>query len=116
MRVGKLVKLSSSSLGYQIFVAVAKLIPDNPSREIVKQAFNILAGSEPFTKLAENLLPPLCNCTVVYRTRISYRMRMVHTVRVYSYGMTIRVWYSFLYHMSITTIYYYSSQIIKVYS
>ena len=35
----------------------------NPSREIVKQAFNILAGSEPFTKLAENLPPPLCNCT-----------------------------------------------------
>ena len=63
MRVGKLVNLSSSSLGYQIFVAVAKLIPDNPSREIVKQAFNILAGSEPFTKLAENLPPPLCNCT-----------------------------------------------------
>ena len=63
MRVAKLVNLSSSSLGYQIFVAVAKLIPDNPSREIVKQAFNILAGSEPFTKLAENLPPPLCNCT-----------------------------------------------------
>ena len=46
-------------------MAVAKLIPDNPSREIVKQAFNILAGSEPFTKLAENLPPPLCNCTTV---------------------------------------------------
>ena len=45
------------------FVAVAKLIPDNPSREIVKQAFNIIAGSEPFTKLAENLPPSLCNCT-----------------------------------------------------
>ena len=39
MRVGKLVNLSSSSLCYQIFVAVAKLIPDNPSREIVKKSF-----------------------------------------------------------------------------
>ena len=64
MRVGKLVNLSSSSLGYQIFVAVVKLIPDNPSREIVKQAFNILAGSEPFTTLAEKLPPPLCNYTI----------------------------------------------------
>ena len=44
-------------------MAVAKLIPDNPSREIVKQAFNILAGSEPFTTLAEKLPPPLCNYT-----------------------------------------------------
>ena len=48
--------------------------------------------------------PDECCVIVVYRTRISYRTRMVHTVRVYSYGMTIRVWYSFLYHMSITTI------------
>ena len=63
MRVGKLVNLSSSSLGYQIFVAVAKLIPDNPSREIVKKAFKILAGSQPFTTLADNLPPPLCSCT-----------------------------------------------------
>ena len=29
---------------------------------------------------------------------------MVHTVRVYSYGMTVRVWYGFLYHMRIATI------------
>ena len=48
MKVGKLVNSSSSSLGFQISVAVARLIPDNPSRETVKQAFNILTGSEPF--------------------------------------------------------------------
>lgn len=63
MRVAKLVNLSSSSLGYQIFATVARLIPDNPSREIVKKAFNILAGSEPFTTLAANLPPSLCSYT-----------------------------------------------------
>ena len=60
MRVGKLVNLSASSVGYQIFVAVAKLIPDNQSRDI---AFNILRGSESFTALADNLPSPLCSCT-----------------------------------------------------
>ena len=38
---------------------------------------------------------------VGYRTRISYRTRMVHTVCVYAYGTTIRVWYGYLYHMGI---------------
>ena len=41
---------------------------------------------------------------VVYRTSILYRTRMVHTIRVYAYGMTVRVWYGYLYHMSIATI------------
>ena len=36
---------------------------------------------------------------VVYHTCISYRTHMVHTVRVYAYGMTIRIWYGYLYHM-----------------
>ena len=40
---------------------------------------------------------------VVYRTSILYRTRMVHTVRVYAYGMTVRVWYGYLYHMRIAT-------------
>lgn len=39
----------------------AKLIPDNPSRVKVKLAFDILAGSEAFTRLSESLPPPLCN-------------------------------------------------------
>ena len=38
---------------------------------------------------------------VGYRTRISYRTRMVHTVCVYAYGTTIRIWYGYLYHMGI---------------
>ena len=42
--------------------------------------------------------------TVVYHTRISYRTRMVHTIRVYAYGTTIRVWYGYLYHMCMATI------------
>ena len=43
---------------------------------------------------------------VVYHTRISYRTRMVHTVRVYAYGTTVRVWYGYLYHMRIAVLYY----------
>ena len=42
---------------------------------------------------------------VVYHTRISYRTRMVHTVRVYAYGTTVRVWYGYLYHMRIAVLY-----------
>ena len=38
------------------------------------------------------------------RTSILYRTRMVHTIRVYAYGMTVRVWYGYLYHMRIATI------------
>ena len=61
MRIAKIVNPSTTSLGYQIFMSVAKLIPDNPSRDKVKLAFDILAGSEPFTRLSESLPPPLCN-------------------------------------------------------
>ena len=43
----------------------------------------------------------------MYHTRISYRTRMVHTVRVYAYGTTVRVWYGYLYHMRIAVLYYY---------
>ena len=47
------------------------------------------------------------NRIVVYHTRISYRTRMVHTVHVYAYGTTVRVWYGYLYHMRIAVLYYY---------
>ena len=47
---------------------------------------------------------------VVYHTRISYRTRMVHTVRVYAYGTTVRVWYGYLYHMRIAVLYCYCLQ------
>ena len=42
--------------------------------------------------------------SVVYHTRISYRTRMVHTIRVYAYGTTVCVWYGYLYHMRMATI------------
>ena len=42
-------------------MSVAKLIPDNPSMDKVQLAFNVLSGSELFTKLSESLPPPLCN-------------------------------------------------------
>ena len=48
--------------------------------------------------------------TVVYHTRISYCTRMVHTVRVYAYGTTVRVWYGYLYHMRIAVLYCYCLQ------
>ena len=35
---------------------------------------------------------------------------MVHTVRVYAYGTTVRVWYGYLYHMRIALLYYYCLQ------
>ena len=41
----------------------------------------------------------------MYHTRISYRTRMVHTIRVYPYGTTVRVWYGYLYHMRIASYY-----------
>ena len=41
---------------------------------------------------------------------VVYHTRMVHTVRVYAYGTTIRVWYGYLYHMRIAVLYYYCLQ------
>ena len=61
MRIAKIVNPSTHSLGYQIFMSVAKLIPDNPSKDKVQLAFNVLSGSELFTKLSESLPPSLCN-------------------------------------------------------
>ena len=40
------------------------------------------------------LLPRLCSVPYAYL----YHTRMVHTIRVYAYGITIRVWYGLLYH------------------
>lgn len=64
MRIAKIVNSSTSSLGYQMFMSIAKLIPDNPSRDTVKLAFDILAGSESFTRLSESLPPPLCDASI----------------------------------------------------
>lgn len=63
MRVAKLCNHSCSSLGYQMFVAIAKLIPDNLSTATVKKAFDILSGSEVFTSLSSSLPSPLSDVT-----------------------------------------------------
>ena len=68
LRVAKLVNLSHTSRGYQIFMAVAKLIPDNSSRETVLLAFNILSGNEAYTKLSEKLPSSLVNSQEVVDT------------------------------------------------
>ena len=59
MRVAKLVNISTMSLGYQIFMSVVKLIPDNSSKELVNVACKVLCGLLPFTKLSSHLPPPL---------------------------------------------------------
>ena len=64
MSIAKLVNSSVASIGYQIFMSIAKLIPENPSQSIVKMAFKVLSGAEPFTNLSTNLPPPLCSITV----------------------------------------------------
>ena len=60
MRVAKQVNPSQSSVGYQIFMAIAKLIPDNSSKEEVMLAFSILSGAEPCTRLQHKLPSTLC--------------------------------------------------------
>ena len=64
MRIAKLVNSSTASLGYQMYMSVAKLIPENPSQSTVKTAFKVLSGSEPFTALSKHLPPPLCSLTI----------------------------------------------------
>lgn len=64
MRIAKLVNSSVTSVGYQIFMSVAKLIPENSSQTVVKMAFKVLSGAESFTNLATSLPPPLCSLTI----------------------------------------------------
>ena len=65
LHVAKLVNVSQTSLGYQIFMAVAKLIPDNSSKETVLLVFNILSVTESYTKLSEKLPSSLVNSQTV---------------------------------------------------
>jgi len=46
MRVAKQVNPSTSSIGYQVFMTIAKLIPDNSNKDEVMLAFSILSGEE----------------------------------------------------------------------
>ena len=68
LRVAKLVNASQSSPGYQIFMAVAKIIPDNSSKETALLAFNILSGTEPYMKLLDKLPASLVNSQVLVDT------------------------------------------------
>ena len=64
MRIAKLVNSSVTSVGYQVFMSVAKLIPENTSQTVVQTAFKVLSGTEPFTKLSAQLPSPLCSITL----------------------------------------------------
>ena len=44
MRVAKVVNLSIHSVGYRLFMSISKRIPDEPSRDVVMEAFDILSG------------------------------------------------------------------------
>ena len=64
MRIAKLINSSVASVGYQVFMSVAKLIPENTSQSVVQTAFKVLSGAEAFTKLSTQLPPPLCSITL----------------------------------------------------
>ena len=42
MHVARLVSSSTASVGYHVFMAIAKRIPDEPSMGIVQDAFDVL--------------------------------------------------------------------------
>jgi len=63
MRIAKLVNSSVASVGYQVFMSVAKLIPENTSQSVVQSAFKVLYSTESFTNLSAHLPPPLCSIT-----------------------------------------------------
>jgi len=56
MRVAKQVNPSTSSIGYQVFMTIAKLIPDNSNKNEVMLAFSILLGAESYIKLRHKFL------------------------------------------------------------
>jgi len=55
MRVARQVNTSTLCLGYQLFMAISKLIPDNSSKDEVMLAFKILSGAESYTKILHRL-------------------------------------------------------------
>ena len=65
-------------------------------------AGNTLPGETYITVTADPIL--VLGCIVLYHMRILYHTRMVHTICVYAYGTTIRVWYGKSYHLSIANL------------
>jgi len=63
MHVTRFVNSSTASVGYQVFMAIAKWIPDKPSMGIVQYAFDVLSGVRSFELFPENLLPNLSSLT-----------------------------------------------------
>ena len=57
MCVAKLVNCSTISPGYHIFMSIVKCIPDEPSRDVVQDAFEVLCGAKSF-KTFSRYLPP----------------------------------------------------------
>ena len=51
-------------------MSIAKMIPDNPSKNMVTLAFRVLSGSITFTRLSAHLPPPI-NTTTMEEVDIS---------------------------------------------
>ena len=70
MRVSKLVNPSTTSTGYHIFMTIAKRIPDEPCKQSVDEAFDVLYGLRSVEHIAGELLPDLrANYTQVDTSR-----------------------------------------------
>ena len=69
----------------------------------ILEAFNLVSLARPLHSWHVTVYS-LTYTAVVHHTRISYCTRMIHTIRVYAYDTTVRVWYGYLYHMCIATI------------
>ena len=67
MRVAKLVNSSVHGVGYRLFMSIAKRIPDEPSRDVVMEAFDILSGQKSFASFSKYLpsdLSSLRSCEI----------------------------------------------------
>ena len=64
MRVAKVVNPSVHSDGYKVFMVIAKRIPDEPSADIVLEAFDILHRQKPHSEFSKALPPDLISHTV----------------------------------------------------
>ena len=67
MRVAKVVNSSVHSVGYRLFMSISKRIPDEPSRDFVMEAFDILSGQKSFMCFAKYLpsdLSSLKSCEI----------------------------------------------------
>jgi len=59
MHVAKLVNSSNFSSGYQIFMSVVKCTPDEPSKDVVQDAFEVICGAKSFETFSSYLPPNL---------------------------------------------------------